>query len=266
MFIFGAFLANIIINHLNLRDMKKMFLMLAAVAGLALTSCKDNKKPEEAVKEGAEKIEEIANEGAAEAVDAATLGDELAKGLEASDGEGLKGKIDQAKAYATQLLSEGKGEQAKGIIEKIQNFLSENADKVKGVIGDNEYVQGALDWVKGIDAGQLVDKAKDALGVEGAGEAVDAAKDAAVDKAAAAAEAVKDAPAKAAEAAEAVKDAAVEKGNEAIESAKEAVKAAPEAAKEAAAEAVEKGKEAVKEAAKDAVDKGIEKVGGLLKK
>ena len=249
--------------------MKKMFLMLVAVAGMVLTSCdscnKDANKAKDAAQEGAEKIEEIANEGA-EAVDAATLGDELAKGLEASDGEGLKGKIDQAKAYATQLLQDGKGEEAKGIIEKIQSFLSENADKVKSVIGDNEYVQGAIDWVKGVDAGALVDKAKDALGVESAGEAVDAAKDAAADKAAAAAEAVKAAPAKAVEAAEAVKDAAVEKGNEAIESAKEAVKEAPEAVKEAAKEAVEKGKEAVKDAAKDAVDKGIEKVGGLLKK
>lgn len=253
--------------------MKKMFLMLVAVAGMVMTSCDGCKKDaEKAAKDGAEKIEEIANEGA-EAVDAATLDDELAKGLEANDGEGLKGKIDQAKAFASQLLSEGKGEEAKGIIEKIQNFLSENADKVKSVIGDNEYVQGALDWVKGVNAGELVDKAKDALGVDDAAAAGEAAKEAVADKAAASADAVKAAPEAAKEAAqgaveagkEAV-DAAAEKGNAAIESAKEAVKAAPEAAKEAAAEAVEKGKEAVKEAAKDAVDKGIEKVGGLLKK
>lgn len=242
--------------------MKKTFLMLVAVAGMVLTSCDGCKKDaKEATTEGDQTIEQKAEEGA-EAIDAATLGDELAKGLEAEDGEGLKGKIEQAKAFATNLLSEGKGEEAKGILEKIQSFLSENADKVKSVIGDNEYVQGALDWVKGIDAGELVDKAKDALGVEGATEAADAAKDAVADKADAAAEAVeavKDAPAKAAEAVEAAKDAAVEKGNEAIESAKEATK-------EAVNEAVEKGKEAVKDAAKDAVNEGIEKVGGLLKK
>ena len=98
MFNFGAFLVNIIINQLNLRDMKKVFLMLVAVAGMVLTSCEGCKKDaKDAAKEGAEKIEELAQDGV-EAVDAATLSDELAKGLEAGDGEGLKGKIDQAKA------------------------------------------------------------------------------------------------------------------------------------------------------------------------
>ena len=68
--------------------MKKAFLMLVAVAGMVLTSCEGCKKDaKEAAKEGAEKIEELAQEGT-EAVDAATLSDELAKGLEAGDGEG----------------------------------------------------------------------------------------------------------------------------------------------------------------------------------
>ena len=247
----------IIINHLKLREMKKVLFMLAAVAAFTFTSCKDSKKADTPA-EG-ETIEEKAAEG--DVQDPEQLGTDLNKALEESNGEGLKGKIDAAKEYAQKLLNEGKGEEAKGIIEKIQNFLSENTEKVTSVIGDNQYVQGALDWVKSIDAGDLINKVGEAVGVENASgkaaEAVDAVKNSeavqatvekgkeAVEKGKEVVEAVKNSePAqKAAEKAQEVKDAAVQKGNEAIDAAKGAVK----------------------DAANDAVNKGIDAVGNLLK-
>ena len=129
--------------------------MLIAVAGMILTSCGGNKdeKKQEASDAQAPSIEEQAQQSS-EVIDAATLSDDLQKGLEAEDSEGFKGKIESAKAYAQKLLSEGKGEEAKGILEKIQTFLSENADKVTSVVGDNKYVQSAIDWVKNVDAGE----------------------------------------------------------------------------------------------------------------
>lgn len=245
--------------------MKKVFIMLAAVAAFTITSCKNESKQTDAAAEKAgESIEELAAQS--DVSDPTQLGDDLSKALESNDGEGIKGKIDAAKEYAQNLLKEGKGEQAKGIIEKIQSFLSENAEKVTSVVGDNSFVQGALDWVKGVDAGDLINKAGEALGVENAAGAAEAAKDAAADKVAGAVEAVKGTAAeKAGAAVDAVKgaaeemkdkatemkDAAVEKGNEAIQNAKEAVKE----------QVVDKAKETVN----DAVNKGVEAVGNLLK-
>ncbi len=236
--------------------MKKFLFIIAAVAAVTFVACKDEKKADQ---ENGEDIEALAEDSAL--TDANTLGEALSKALESEDGAGIQGKIEEAKAYAQQLLSEGKGEEAKGIIEKVQQFLSENADKVTSLVGNNDFVQGALDWVKGIDAAELVDKAKEAVGAAGADaaeaaagavtagkDAVEAAKDATVGKAAEAVAAGKEAV-----------ESAVEQGNAAIDAAKEAVKNAPEAAKEAAANKA-------KEAANDAVDKGVEAVGNLLKK
>ena len=235
--------------------MKKNLMIIAAIAALVFNSCAggDKKTEGEATEEGAE-IEAMAEEG--DVTDVAKLGEDLNAALESSDGTGLQGKIDAAKEYAQQLLAEGKGEQAKAVIEKVQEFLSTNAEKVTSVIGDNQYVQGALDWVKSVDAGELIDKAGDIVGAgseeatetaaavkEAAADKVEAVKEAAADKV----EAVKEAAADKVEAVKEAKDQAIEKGNEAIEAAKENVK------------------EKVKEAANDAVEEGLNKVGNLLK-
>lgn len=243
--------------------MKKVFLMLAAVAAFTFVSCKDSKKTD-APAEG-EKIEEQAQEG--DVQDPEQLGEDLNKALESNDGEGLKGKIDAAKEWAQNLLSEGKGEQAKGILEKVQTFLSENADKVTSVVGDNEYVKKGLDWVKGLNAGELIDKAGEALGVK---DAADATKDAAAGVAA-------DAAGKAAGAVEAAKAAGAqvkEKAEQAVEAVKntDVAKAAAdkanevkEQAKKAGEEAIDKAKQEVNKTAEDAVNKGIDAVKGLIK-
>lgn len=228
--------------------MKKVLMALAVVAAMTIVSCTDSKKDSKSAENAGENIEELAAD--TDLTDPTKLGEELAADLEANNGEGLKGKIEKAKEFAANLLKEGKGEQAKGIIEKIQGFLSENSDKVTSVIGDNEYVKGALDWVKNVNAGELLDKAGEALGVDNASEAAGAVKDAVESKATDAAGAAKETVESGKEKVSEAKDAVVEAGNAAIESAKEAVN--------------EKGNEVV-EKGKDAVSKGIDKVGGLLK-
>ena len=120
---------------------------------------------------------------------------------------------------------------AKEYLAKVQGFLKENADKIKGLVAGNAAVAGLLDTVNaipsdtvdallgagdalkglGIDAASLAGKAVDAAGdaIEGAADAaVDAAKDAkdaVVDKAA---DAVNDAKDKAGEAVDKAADGA----------------------------------------------------------
>ncbi len=226
--------------------MKKVFLMLAAVAAMTFTACGDKKKADENNAAAADSIVAEAQEG--DIQDPEQLGADLTKAMEANDGEGLKGKIDAAKEWAQNLLKEGKGEQAKGILEKIQSFLSENADKVTSVIGDNQYVQGALDWVKSVDAGDLINKAGEALGVEGAAEQAGAA-------AAAAGEQIKETANQAKEAIQ---------NNEAVQAAQEKVEEVKDDVVKKGNEAVEAAKEEVGKAVDDAVNKGLEKVGNIL--
>lgn len=232
--------------------MKKSFLIIAAIAALVFNSCAcgGDKKDCNTTQEG-DSIEAQAGDDAI--TDVTKLGEDLSAALESADAAGLQGKIDAAKEYAKKLLDEGKGEEAKGIIEKVQAFLSENAEKVTSVVGDNAYVQGALDWVKSVNAGELIDKAGELVGAE-----TEAVKDAAADKV----EDVKDA---AAEKVEEVKDAAAEK----VEAVKDAAKDAKDAAVEKGNEAIEAAKEKVKDAAnkavEDATNEAINKVGDLLK-
>lgn len=107
--------------------------------------------------------------------------------------------VDQAREYATQLVNEGKIDEAKAYLEKIEPVVKEKApalagaleaasnglDKVKDFVGDqvdavgaatDDAVQTASDAVESAKdkAGEAVDAAK-----EQAGQAVDAAKEAA---------------------------------------------------------------------------------------
>ena len=225
--------------------MKKLFLMLAAVAALTFVySCDSCKKSEQTDEAAADSLVKEAQEG--DIQDPEQLGADLQKALDEGNAEGLKGKIDAAKEWAQGLLTDGKAEQAKGILEKVQSFLSENAEKVTSVIGDNAYVQGALDWVKGLNADEAIQKLGGIVGVD---QAVNTAKDAA--------------------------NAAGDAVTEGVDKAKEAVAEPVEKAKEKVEEVVDKGNEAI-EAAKnevnkvadktnDAVNDGINKVKDLVK-
>ncbi len=221
--------------------MKKVFLMLAAVAAFTFVSCKDSKKDAATEAEG-EKIEE-AVEGTEEQTPE-QLGEDLAKALESNDGEGLKGKIDSAKEWAQSLLDDGKAEEAKGVLEKIQSFLSENAEKVTSVVGDNKYVQGALDWVKNVDAGDLINKAGEALGVESTSEKVSEKAGDAVEKAKEIGNTIKENSAGAVEAAKEAGEAVKEKAAEVVEKNADKI----EAVKEAGNEAIENAKQELNKA------------------
>ncbi len=136
--------------------------------------------------------------------------------------DSLKVYISQAKAYAQQLVKEGKVDQAKEYLAKIEPVVKEKAPALAGTLAT---VEGALDKVGDV-AGDKLDDAKDAVSAaDSVGSAACSAKDAVAAKAGE----IKDA---AAAKAEDVKDAAAEKAQQ---------------AKDAAADAAQKGADKVKD-------------------
>lgn len=139
--------------------------------------------------------------------------------------------VEQAKAYAQKLVSEGKVDEAKKYLEKIEPVVKAKAPQLAGVLST---VESAMDKVKDV-AGNATDEVKAAgdSAVNAAGEAVENAK-------------------------------------EAAENAKEAAAAAVENAKDEAAakvsDAAQKASEKVSDAAQKAADKAADKVNDLLKK
>ena len=190
--------------------MKKEFFMALAAVGLMFASCTN--KPAQAPVEEAIDSTEVALEEANAAAD-----EVIAQLTDATDATGIQNALEAVKAKVAEFIAKNP-EIAKEYLAKVQGFLKDNADKIKGLVAGNAAVAGLLDTVTGIpsesvdallnagdalkglgiDAASLAGKAVDA-----AGDAVEGAKDAAVD-------AVNDA-----------KDAAVEKAADAVEGAKE---------------------------------------------
>ena len=101
---------------------------------------------------------------------------------------------------------------AKEYIIKIQDFLKENADKIKPFVGDNETVNNTLNALTSVSADDIVSSLNSA--VESISNATEDAKDGTAEKADDAKKSLKD---KAKE----LKDKAIEKGNDAIDKAKD---------------------------------------------
>lgn len=94
-----------------------------------------------------------------------------------TNSDSIKVYVEQAKAYAQKLVSEGKVEEAKKYLEKIEPVVKEKAPQLAGVLSS---VESAMDKVKDI-TGNAADEVKAAgdSAVNAAGEAVDNAKEAA---------------------------------------------------------------------------------------
>lgn len=206
--------------------MKKVFFMALAAVGLMFASCTN--KPAQAPVEEAIDSTEVALQEANAAAD-----EVIAQLSDATDATGIQSALEAVKAKVAEFIAKNP-EIAKEYLAKVQGFLKDNADKIKGLVAGNAAVAGLLDTVTGIpsesvdallnagdalkglgiDAASLAGKAVDA-----AGDAVEGAKDAAVD-------AAKDA-----------KDAVVDKANDAVD-----------AAKDKAGEAVDKAADGAKKA------------------
>jgi creatinine amidohydrolase/Fe(II)-dependent formamide hydrolase-like protein len=94
----------------------------------------------------------------------------------------------------------------------VQNFLKENADKVKALVGDNAAVAAAVSAITDIEPENVVNGF-----LQSVGDAAEAAKDSVVG-------AVEDAKDAAKDKANEVKDAAKDKANDAIDAAADKAK------------------------------------------
>lgn len=212
--------------------MKKIFMMAVAAAALTFASCGQKQAPADPNAEAIDSVAVLTEEANAAADEVIS---QLGSNLEAKDVSAFQTALEAVKAKVADFLAKNP-EIAKEYISKVQNFLKENADKIKAVVGTNaavtalvdgianlpsesvEKLTGATEALKalGIDAGSLVKNAA-ADAVEGASEAVENVKDAAQ------------------ETVENAKDAVADKANEVVQD-----------AKDKAGEAVDKGAAAVK--------------------
>jgi len=207
--------------------------MVIAVVALTFASC-GNQNKNGAPVEDTTAIDTVAvlMDEANQEADAMISG--LAENLEAKDASAFQTALEAVKAKIAEYVAKNP-EVAKAYMTKVQNFLKENADKVKAVVGNNAAVTAAVAALTESPVDNFISNL-----TEGASDAANAAKDAVEG------------------AADNVKDAA----NNAVEGAKDAVNNA----KDAASNAVNNAKENAKDAAGKAVDNaaaGVKKGLGL---
>jgi hypothetical protein len=190
--------------------MKKIVLAVMAVAAISFASC-GNKTQQ-------------AN---AEAVDSVAIIDSMATAAAQGDIDAISGLLNGGDATKLQeALAAVKGkiatlikenpEVAKEYVAKVQNFLKENADKVKAIVGDNAAVQSAVSAITDAEPAAIVSGFLSSVG-----DAATAAKDSAVS---AANEKIEEGKQAVEDKANEVKDAAKQKANEAIDNAAKDVK------------------------------------------
>ena len=191
--------------------MKKILFAVMAVFAIGFTSCGNKTQAPADEVDSAAIIDSLAEEAANLSISA------LSEQIEAGDASKLQAVLETVKVKVTELIKTNP-EIAKEYVAKVQNFLKENADKVKALVGDNAAVAAAVSAITDIEPENVVNGF-----LQSVGDAAEAAKDSVVG------------------AVENAKDAAVD-------AAKEAVGNAVEGAKEKANEAVDAAADKTKEA------------------
>ena len=199
--------------------MKKIVFVVMAVAAIGFTSCGNKTQQAEAV-DSVAIVDSLAGAAAQGDIDA------ISALLNGGDATKLGEALAAVKEKIAKLIKENP-EVAKEYVAKVQNFLSENSEKIQAVVGQNETVQVAVnalteaepdDIIKGFlsSVGDAATEVKDAT-VDAANQQVDAAKQAVEDKANEAKEAAD-------QKVQETKDAAKQKANDAIDNAAKDVK------------------------------------------
>ena len=201
--------------------MKKFVLAVMAVAAIGFTaSCGNKTQQAEVEVDSVAIVDSLASAAAQTDIDA------ISALLNGGDATKLGEALAAVKEKIAKLIKENP-EVAKEYVAKVQDFLSENTDKIQAVVGQNETVQVAVnalteaepaDIINGFlsSVGEAATEVKDAT-VDAANQQVDAAKQAVQDKA----NEAKDAADKKVQE---TKDAAKQKANEAIDNAAKDVK------------------------------------------
>lgn len=208
--------------------MKKIFLSMALVAAMCMTSCGGSNDASKAGDAEAEAVEASADSLANAAAESKAAFEqqlnEAAGQVEALKDEAeAKYFLAKAQDYVQQLINDGKAQEAKEYLAKIGPAITAKYPALKDV------VEGA-------------DKLVDAAIATGTGAVRDAADNAVEGAKDAAADAVDAAKQKAGEAVDAAKDKAAEAAGKATDAAAKAVDATKDAATDAANKAADKAK------------------------
>jgi len=200
--------------------MKKIVFAVMAMVAIGFTACGNKTQQAEVVVDSAAIVDSLASAAAQTDIDA------LNALLAAGDATKLQEALAAVKEKMATLIKENP-EVAKEYVTKVQDFLKENADKVKAVVGDNAAVQTAVSAITETEPADIVNGFLNSVG-DAATEVKDAAVDAANQQVDAAKQAVQDKANEAKDAADKkvqeTKDAAKQKANEAIDNAAKDVK------------------------------------------
>ena len=124
--------------------MKKILLAVMAVVAIGFTSC-GNKTEQGKPVDSVALVDSLAEEAISETISA------LNSNIEAGDAEKLQETLESVKGVVVKMVKENP-ELAKACITKLQEYLKENAEKVKSVVGDNKAAQSTIDALTSVDA------------------------------------------------------------------------------------------------------------------
>ena len=148
--------------------MKKILFAVMAVFAIGFTSCGNKTQAPADEVDSAAIIDSLAEEAANLSISA------LSEQIEAGDASKLQAVLETVKVKVTELIKTNP-EIAKEYVAKVQNFLKENADKVKALVGDNAAVAAAVSAITDIEPENVVNGF-----LQSVGDAAEAAKDSVV--------------------------------------------------------------------------------------
>jgi hypothetical protein len=197
--------------------MKKIIFAVLAMVAIGFSACGNKTQQAEAI-DTAAVLDSIASEVAQEDINA------ISALFESGDVAKLQEALATVKEKIASLIKENP-ELAKEYVIKVQDFLKENADKVKALAGDSEAAVAAVAAVTEVDPEAVVKGLLEQVG--------DAATE--------------------------VKDAAVDAANQQVEDAKNAANQKVEETKAAAEKQIEDQKNAAKQKTGEAIDNAANK-------
>lgn len=124
--------------------MKKILFAVMAVVAIGFTSC-GNKTEQGKPVDSVALVDSLAEGAIQETISA------LDSHIKAGDAEKLQETLESVKVVVEDLVKENP-ELAKACVTKLQEYLKENADKVKSVVGENKTAQAAIDALISVDA------------------------------------------------------------------------------------------------------------------
>ena len=148
--------------------MKKIVFAVMAIVAIGFTACGNKTQSAEVPVDSAAIVDSLASAAAQTDIDA------LNELLAAGDATKLQEALAAVKEEMATLIKENP-EVAKEYVAKVQDFLKENADKVKAVVGDNAAVQTAVSAITETEPADIVNGFLNSVG-DAATEAKDAAK------------------------------------------------------------------------------------------